>query len=100
MKLYVRAVPAGYRRKPRYEIRTETAGIGFLIGVCNCGDGDEDAKHARLFAAAPDLLEAAQAADCACSVRERDSGHRTGCWMPALQAAIAKATTPTERSAS
>jgi len=34
------------------------------------------------------LLAAAQRVDCACSPRERDSGHRIGCWMPALQEAI------------
>lgn len=34
------------------------------------------------------LADAASHADCACSVRERDSGHRVGCWMPTLREAI------------
>lgn len=44
-----------------------------------------------LCEAAADLLEAAEQADLACTVRERASGHRTGCWMPDLSAAIARA---------
>lgn len=36
-----------------------------------------------------DLATAAAAAQCACSVAERDSGHLVGCWMPALSEAIA-----------
>jgi hypothetical protein len=50
-----------------------------------------DKANARLIAAAPDLLEAAKDAQCSCSIAERESGHLTGCWMPALEAAIAKA---------
>jgi hypothetical protein len=55
---------------------------------------DERDANARLLAAAPALLDAAEHAQCACSVRERDSGHLVGCWMPALLAAIALATLP------
>mgnify|MGYP001616827613 CR=1 FL=1 len=40
---------------------------------------------------APELLRAARQAQCACSIKERDSGHLLDCWMPALTAAIAKA---------
>lgn len=54
---------------------------------------------ARLFAAAPALFEAlrmcSETLDCACSVKERDSGHRVGCPVPetraAIDAALAKA---------
>lgn len=71
--------------------RNEDGSGGYLVAECSvlqpCREGD-----ARLFAAAQDLLEAAQAADCSCSVFERASGHCTGCWMPGLLAAIAKAT--------
>lgn len=35
------------------------------------------------------LLEAAMQAECSCSLKERDSGHRLECWMPNLKAAIA-----------
>jgi hypothetical protein len=34
------------------------------------------------------LLGAAMAAQCSCSISERDSGHKVGCWRPALQTAI------------
>lgn len=37
------------------------------------------------------LIAAAEDAQCDCSVKERHSGHKVGCWMPALSAAIAKA---------
>lgn len=47
--------------------------------------------NARLFAVAGELLETAKDAQCACTVRERDSGHLVGCWMPALTAVIDKA---------
>jgi hypothetical protein len=46
--------------------------------------------NARLVAAAPDLLAALEAAQCSCSISERESGHITGCWMPDAIAAIAK----------
>jgi hypothetical protein len=39
-----------------------------------------------------ELVQAAQAAQCACSIKERDSGHLVGCWMPALSEALAKVT--------
>lgn len=66
----------------------------WLIAWChqNAVPAKEVAPNARLIAAAPELLEAAMQADCGCSVAERDSGHRPECWMPALAAAIAKAT--------
>jgi enterochelin esterase-like enzyme len=55
---------------------------------------DEGIANARLIAAAPELLEAAKEAQCSCTLRERASGHLVECWMPALVAAIAKATEP------
>lgn len=39
----------------------------------------------------PELVEACRHAECNCSVREIDSGHRSGCWFPAFQAALEKA---------
>jgi hypothetical protein len=60
------------------------------------GARDEAKANARLYAGASDLLEASQLADCGCSLHERESGHRIGCWMPALSAAIAKATGATQ----
>jgi hypothetical protein len=38
-----------------------------------------------------DLLRASKEAQCSCTVRQRDSGHVFGCWMPALSEAIQKA---------
>lgn len=38
------------------------------------------------------VLDAAQLAQCGCSILERDSGHRVGCWMPALAEAREGAT--------
>lgn len=40
-----------------------------------------------------DLLEACKLAIqyCACSIADRDSGHRIGCFVPDVTAAIAKA---------
>ena len=51
----------------------------------------EAEANARLMVAARDLFEAAKDAQCSCSIAERESGHLTDCWMPALEAAIAKA---------
>jgi len=44
-----------------------------------------------LTVSASDLLDAAEQAQCDCSPKERESGHKVGCWFPALQYAIAKA---------
>ena len=40
------------------------------------------------LAAVAELVAAASHVECACSVRERDSGHRVGCFMPDLSAAL------------
>lgn len=47
--------------------------------------------NAAMIAAAPSLYEAALKAQCACSIKERDSGHLVDCWMPEMLAAITKA---------
>ena len=73
---------------------------------------DTSIKHSphRIEAAAPELLAALQTVvrdvddfQCGCTVRERDSGHKTDCSMPAIldalqgaRAAIAKATGSTD----
>lgn len=44
-----------------------------------------------LHSAAEALLEAAKAAQCDCTISQRDSGHAVGCWMPDLLEAISKA---------
>lgn len=82
--------PAPWRAvKPRSLWRIKDANGHFVMegGYCNV----RNQQDAYLIAAAPDLLEAASQADCACSVRERASGHLVECWMPALKDAIAKA---------
>lgn len=35
-----------------------------------------------------ELLDAMTDVQCNCSLRERESGHRTECWMPALREAV------------
>lgn len=37
-----------------------------------------------------ELMKVLRQADCACSLRERDSGHVIGCWKPDVDAALAK----------
>lgn len=59
---------------------------GSIAGV------DQVAADALALAAL--LREGAQAAEgaqCPCSLRERESGHRVGCWMPDLVDWLAKA---------
>jgi hypothetical protein len=34
------------------------------------------------------VVEAAETAQCDCSISQRDSGHAVGCWMPALTEAL------------
>lgn len=51
----------------------------------------EIAKAIAMQAANVDLLAACKDAQCDCTIRERDSGHKVGCWFPAMQAAIARA---------
>lgn len=54
-------------------------------------NGGADGPDAALIAAAPELYEAADRAQCGCTVQERESGHIVGCWMPDLIAALKKA---------
>lgn len=37
-----------------------------------------------------ELAEALREVDCDCTLRERDSGHKIDCWMPSVNAALAK----------
>lgn len=54
---------------------------------CSCPDTER--SLAQQPAAVDDLIRAASAAECGCSLAERESGHRIGCWMPDLRAALA-----------
>ena len=49
------------------------------------------AERDRIAALNKELVEAASEAQCGCTVRERDNGHRVGCWFPNLRAVLAKA---------
>ena len=61
--------------------------VGYTMEEMN----SEIDANIRVMTAAPDLLAAAKQAQCECSLTERESGHRVGCWMPNLSAAIEKA---------
>ena len=47
------------------------------------------AKLAEAKAREVNLREAAEQAQCSCSIAERESGHLVDCWMPSLREAIA-----------
>lgn len=70
------------RSHPLFEVRDE---------CCDIIADYLTKPNAMLLVAAPDLLAACETAQCECSVEERESGHLVGCWMPAMQDAIAKA---------
>ena len=36
------------------------------------------------------LREALRRVDCGCTLRERESGHRVGCWKPEVDAILAE----------
>jgi hypothetical protein len=64
------------------------------------GEPEENRKRAALIIAAPDLLAALRDAvkGCACTIRERESGHRVECFAPAALDAITKAENLPEKS--
>lgn len=64
------------------------AGEGWTIAILRQGDTPEWAANARLIAAAPDLLEALEAADAVLSGRVRDLNYQV---RDKVRAAIAKA---------
>lgn len=85
--------PGPWRVEPE-GIFAEIEGSEYVVAVWDEDDGlsmEEMEANANLIAAAPDLLAAAKESKCGCSLRERDSGHKVGCWKPALDSAIAKA---------
>lgn len=45
----------------------------------------------NLITAAPEMLETLESVDCKCSVKERESGHLTDCFMPSVFEVIKKA---------
>lgn len=80
----------------------ERAGIydstGFLVASCfngvNC-DKPNVANAERLahcWNMFDELVAACESAQCECTPRERMSGHQAGCWFPAMQDVIARAT--------
>jgi len=81
------------RKAMRYLIGSDNQGFAHTVGV----PPEVDVANADLMCAAPDLLAAAQRAQCGCSIAERESGHLVDCWMPDLLAAIAKATVTVAR---
>lgn len=76
-----------------------------LCSACICDGCGLDANGAvePVHTRVPGITPAAYANDpvnlcsncrmkkCPCTIAERDSGHRVGCWFPGMQAAIAKA---------
>lgn len=47
-------------------------------------------ENQELRAALEAIRAAAKNAQCDCTLAERDSGHKTDCWMPEFREAIAK----------
>lgn len=46
-------------------------------------------EYVRRYNAHEGLVAACEAVECACSIKERVSGHLVGCWMPDFCAALA-----------
>ena len=72
---------------------TIQASIGTFVAFMTGGRSRISAKYGRLFAAAPELLDCMEEAvtNCGCSLREKDSGHKVGCFAPRALEAISKA---------
>jgi len=73
-----------------YEVQDEAGRVARVYGGTQ--------ERAQTMAAAPVLLEALerlvdslQGVQCACSVRERFSGHRIGCTSPQMEEALEEA---------
>lgn len=89
------ATPGPYGRVPAYD--------GWVVGpnlervASTIGSRNMDADAAYIAQLSPEFVRAmaealieAEGAQCACSLRERDSGHLIGCWRPALNDALAR----------
>lgn len=54
-----------------------------------CLAAEDALKNGEVPEKYEELIRAADDAQCDCSVSQRDSGHKIGCWMPRLQSALA-----------
>jgi hypothetical protein len=93
-EFYLRLNHGGYRRKPKYELRSiHSEGLGslfasfgeehkeyaeFILDACNSYRA-LIAENKRLHSCLGHVRESMQ---CECSTAERDSGHLVGCWLP------------------
>jgi len=84
-------VPSGKAVMANGKVVAEVRGIDALNQMANT----------RLIAAAPEMLLALEMACqlCHCSISEKLSGHRLGCWAPSIQNIIFKVRTGEEMAA-
>lgn len=101
-ELLAKSTPRPYRVVNSGSAKYIGSNNGLIADMCRDKCEDEaqtnecDCNAALLAHSAnviEELVEAANHANCSCSPKERDSGHKSGCWMPILEAALARAET-------
>ena len=89
----IRALLAAYEEQGRENERLRASDAGWAKAVADAvGRWQQaEAKMAR-------VVEAAGAAQCGCTLLQRESGHLVECWKPNLEAALTPAEIREERS--